>query len=586
MNVPGSARQRDVLAAMVLAAIVLACAVDALLGGDLLQHELVVLASALAAGVVGTSTLGGRLATGLLAVSAMILGLANQVTVPGDYPLWNEFAFFAVVLGAPALAGRAVAERARQLREVTERTRLLERQRADDQRAARIEEQARVEAGVQRAVVQRMGAIALQAAGAERTATTDPERTEKALVAVENSARAALDELREVLGSLRAPPTEPPPQPVLTSVVPRRVGPLDVVVGAWGLAIAVEAATSALSRGPVWANVMAALGMTVPLVWRRTWPLAAVTACTFASVVMAALLTPPDALVTPLVPLLLAPFALTAHASGVRRLVGLGLLGVSAAAMTWLSGAGDGFVPVSLAVVVATAAGWVWNGRARRVAQLSALEEQLRAGAPAAGRLAAAERREAIARELHDVVAHAMTVVCLHSAGARRAAPNDAAAAARTMVEVTRAAMEQLRRALEELDADGAPPACFDPVGLVATAHASGTPVTLTVRGRPRPATTAVTRTAQRTLQEALTNAARHAPGAAVEVTISWEPEAVAIDVRNRPAVAVSPLALGSGSGLAGLRERVRSSGGNFEAGPTELGFDVHVRLPLPWGSP
>lgn len=573
---------RDVIAAAVLGAVVLTCVVDALVGGGLLQQEPVLLAPALAAGAVGASALGVRRMTGLLALCAMVLALANQVTAADEYPLWNDVVFFAVVLGAPALVGRAVVERARQLRELTVRTDQLQRLRADEQRTVRLEEQARLEAGVQRAVLQRMGAIALQAAGVERAAATDPGRAQQALVAVECSARAALDELREVLGSLRAPEPEPPQtEPVTAAVVRARVGPLDVAVGAFGLAIAAEALTSSLSRGPAWANVAAALGMTVPLVWRSRWPLTALAACLLAVVVMAGLPTPPSALVTPLVPMLLAAFAITANATGHRRLAGLGLFGLVVVAMAWLPGAGDGFVPVSLAIAVAAASGWVWSGRNRRVAQLFALEDQLRSGQQAAVRLAAAERRQEIARELHDVVAHAMTVVCLHSAGARRASPDKAATAARTMAEVTRSAMEQLRRAIDELDADDSP-GRFDPTGLVATARASGTPVAVNVHGQPRPVPSAVAWTAERTLQEALTNASRHAPGAKVDVTVFWESDALIVDVQDRPLVAhVTPQAIGSGSGLIGLRERARSRGGTLEAGPTETGFGVRVRLPL-----
>lgn len=241
---------RDALAAAAFGAVVLACAVDALAGGHLLQREPVLLAPVLAAGAVGASTLRVHLMTGLLASCAIALALANQVSAPEEYPLWNDVVFFAVVLGAPALVGRAVAERARQLREVTARTDQLQRQRADERRTARLEEQARVEAGVQHAVLQRMGAIALQATGAERAATTDPGRAQQALVALECSARAALDELRAVLGSLRAPEPEPPQtEPVTAAAVPTRVGPVDVAVGVFGLAIAAEALTSSLSRG-------------------------------------------------------------------------------------------------------------------------------------------------------------------------------------------------------------------------------------------------------------------------------------------------------------------------------------------------
>jgi signal transduction histidine kinase len=586
VHVPGSAHGRDAVSASALAALVVACGVDAALGGTLLQRGPVLLLLASVAGAAG-AWIHVALAAPLLGVCSAVLASANQVTAPGDFPFWNDVAFFAVLLGAPALATRALVGRARQVRDLAERTTQLERQQAEERRAAQLEEQARVEAGVQRAVVQRLGAISLQAAGAERAARTDPPGTREALLAVETSARAALDELRDLLGSLRVPHAEPAAaEPVVTVVAPAPVGSLDVAAGALGLVIAAEAVTSPVSRGPAWANVLAALAMTLPLVWRRHRPVAVLAASLLVTVVMATFLTPPDALVSTLVPVLLVPFAVTAHAAGARRLVGLGGLLAGVLGIVVVAGPGDGTLPLLVAVTVSAATGWAWHGRSRRLAQLTLLEERLRHGRQAAARLAAAERRQAIARELHDVVAHAMTVVCLHSAGARRAGPQQTAAAARTMGAVTRDAMEQLRRALDELDSDVDPPRELDPAALVDTARASGTPVTLTVHGRPRTLRASVARAAERTLQEALTNSARHAPGATIDVTVTWEPDAVVVEVRDshgpRP---VESATVGSGSGLAGLRERARSRGGTLEAGPTDTGFGVLARLPVDRGS-
>jgi signal transduction histidine kinase len=630
VKVPGSARQRDVLVAgilvvgcefavldgapismvtalalgalalrrrhpqPVLVAIVLACTGDALLGGALLQQVLALVAVGLAAWTVGATARRPPAAALVLALSTLALSVANQVAAPGAYPLWNDVVFFTLALAGPALAGRGMAERAGQLHELTDRMRTLERQRADEQRAARLGEQARVEAGVQRAVLQRMGAIALQAAGAERAAATDPGKARAALAAVETSARSALEELRYVLGSLRVPEPEPPQgEPDLPVPRPARIGPLDLAVGAFGLLIATEAVASASNSGYDWANLLAALGLTVPLIWRRRWPVVALVASELAALVMASFLTPPDALVTTLVPVLLAAFAVTAYATGPRRVVGLCVLGLGALAMSRVAGAGDGFVPTLSASAVAAVIGWAWSGRTSRIARLAALEEKLVAGAQAAARLAAAERRHAIARELHDVVAHALTVVCLHSAGARQAGSGEAAAAARTMGEVTRDAMEQLRRAVQDLESDDAEAGGFDPAALVATARASGIRVRLSVSGQPRPVSSPVARTAERSLQEALTNAARHAPGAEVEVTVCWEADAVVLDVQDRrPGGDVAPLTIGigtgtgSGTGLVGLRERARGRGGTLEAGPTDVGFGVRVRLPLDGAAP
>ncbi|WP_222868721.1 sensor histidine kinase [Actinomadura syzygii] len=211
---------------------------------------------------------------------------------------------------------------------------------------------------------------------------------------------------------------------------------------------------------------------------------------------------------------------------------------------------------------------------------------------------ARAQERARLAAEMHDVVAHRVTLMVLQAGALRVHAPD----------ETTRAAAEELRaagcQALDELRdvigllrrGPGAPPAAAhgplpDLSQLVAESASVGVPVELAEHGEPPAASPAVGRTAYRVVQEALTNARKHAPGAAVRVDVRYRVDGVTLTVRNT-APSGEPdadlAASGSGTGLAGLRERVELIGGTFAAGPDKEGFRVEASLPayLPVGAP
>ncbi|WP_242907518.1 sensor histidine kinase [Actinomadura terrae] len=206
------------------------------------------------------------------------------------------------------------------------------------------------------------------------------------------------------------------------------------------------------------------------------------------------------------------------------------------------------------------------------------------------------EERARLAAEMHDVVAHRVTLMVLRAGALRVRAPD----------EETRAAADALRddgcHALEELrdvigllrrdagDAGAAPAPASGPLpdlsALVAESAAVGVRVELVERGEPAPASPAVGRTAYRVVQEALTNARKHAPGAAVRVEARYRADGVRLTVlsaapEREPDAALAALAAsGSGTGLAGLRERVETVGGTFSAGPSGDGFRVEASLP------
>jgi signal transduction histidine kinase len=207
-------------------------------------------------------------------------------------------------------------------------------------------------------------------------------------------------------------------------------------------------------------------------------------------------------------------------------------------------------------------------------------------------RLAATAERTRLARELHDIVAHSLTVVVTHAAAATAAADSDPPAARAAMGQVAttgRSALGEMRRLLDVLRTESAddvvelaPAPGLDGLdGLVAGARGAGLPVRLTVAGRPRPLTAAMDATGHRIVQEALTNVLKHAVDpSAVEVLVRWADGGLVLQVSDDGR---SSVAWGEpGHGLTGMRERLALFGGELSAGPAATGgWRVRATLPL-----
>jgi signal transduction histidine kinase len=203
--------------------------------------------------------------------------------------------------------------------------------------------------------------------------------------------------------------------------------------------------------------------------------------------------------------------------------------------------------------------------------------------------LAAAAERARIARELHDVVAHSLSVVIAQADGGRYAAEQDpraATAALHTIARTAREAQAEMRRALGILsERPGAPmhpqPGIGELASLVARTREAGLAVELTEEGRPRDLTPAAGVTVYRVVQEALTNVLKHAgPEATAYVTLGWEPDRVTLVVRDDGSGAAARDD-GRGRGLVGMRERVEPRGGTLLAGPhPDGGFEVRAAIP------
>ena len=222
--------------------------------------------------------------------------------------------------------------------------------------------------------------------------------------------------------------------------------------------------------------------------------------------------------------------------------------------------------------------------RAEREA--AAARERAREAEAARAAALAAERRR-IAREMHDVVGHGVTLMLLH-AGAAQAGPAGrdpgTAGAIDVVLDAGRTALDDLHRLLRVLREDGAddaaPGTLADVDRLAVTAGAD-----LTVEGTPRAVPAALEATAFRVVQEALTNARKHAPGSAVRVRLLWTDAALEVEVTDDGGTSAGA-GPGSGLGLLGMRERVALFDGRISAGPRADGAGWRTAAVLPLSAP
>lgn len=348
--------------------------------------------------------------------------------------------------------------------------------------------------------------------------------------------------------------------------------------------------------------VVPALLVALPLVARRRYPLPA-----FWLVVLGALLFRGGPGVNGgamLVSCLVAAYSVAIYsryrALAVASVVTGGVL-IAGLKHDSLPTAGSGLLPLLLLLPLGLVANAVhtWKQRVRR----------LEADREAAGRLATERERARIARELHDVVTHHVSVMVVQAGAARTvldAAPDRAREAMKAVEASGRAALAELRHAMglltmpdDQASPDGsiAPP---DPdetgtaelapqpglaelPALVDRMRGAGMPVELTVTGSPdTPLPPGLDLTAYRVVQEALTNVVKHASGAAVRITVSHGPDTLVLEIADTGGNATAAARLGNGRGLLGLRERLALYGGTLHAGPRPTGgYRVRAEIPL-----
>ncbi len=399
-----------------------------------------------------------------------------------------------------------------------------------------------------------------------------------------------------------------------------RLGDFLLTSMAVGVFVLGSIAVAATGTGPAAAlSVLASVVMSVAMFWRRTRPVAsavAVYAGALSHFLFGAQLLPADVLV------LVALYSVTVHGPvwAGRAALGGSLLGavLQSAAVSFSSGPGltgiagldwalfpDGLLPfffigglIGSMCLVAWALGLVRRSRLAHTETLLERAQRLEIERDQQAQIATAAERSRIAREMHDVVAHSLSVVIAQADGGRYAAAADPDAAVRaltTISETGRAALSDMRKILGVLRAPGSEhqaettvpqPIDADLDSLVEQLRSSGLEVSLVRVGQARTLPPGLGLAVYRICQEGLTNVLKHGgPSASASVLLQWSPQRVVVQVDDtgRGAAAVSD---GAGHGLVGMRERVHLFGGTLEAGPKQGGgFRVRAEIPLPGGT-
>jgi signal transduction histidine kinase len=333
---------------------------------------------------------------------------------------------------------------------------------------------------------------------------------------------------------------------------------------------------------------------TLPLAGRRRFPGAVLALSVASGLAVAALGLPPEILG---VAILVAVYTVAAYADRWVPLVGLAVAEVGSAAVQLTSGRFQAPTVVSNALVIGAAwlVGHFVGVRRAYIRQLEERTAELERARAELARRAVVEERLRLARELHDVVAHAMSVIAVQSGVGAHVAdtqPEEAAKALAAIEATSRAALEELRRLLgvlrqeDEPQGDLAPvPGLADLEGLLAEVAKTGLAVKLQVHGTRPSLPAGVDLSAYRIVQEALTNVVKHAGPARAQVTVGYHDQNVTVEVTDDGRGAMTSASdgrVGSGHGLIGMRERVAAFGGNLEVGPgLDGGFRVAARLPL-----
>jgi signal transduction histidine kinase len=357
----------------------------------------------------------------------------------------------------------------------------------------------------------------------------------------------------------------------------------DLVLAALFLAIAIASVVAGEpDEGPLAVTLPAAVLMAGSLAWLTTSPIVSVILVIAGSAFQSLLATSPGSLWS-LVIMILVMYALAAHyREGIAAIAGVCLVGALLIEERIDNG------PDYVFIVVLFGGTWllgrasrVWRGRVSRANREQAARAQL----------AVADERLRIARELHDTVAHSLTVVAVQAQAADAALDHDPQLAhepLRTITLTAQQSLHEIRQVLGQLrgtetggplgEAEGMPGLAGMDSLLLSTRQA-GVRVDVDLTGTG-PLPPAIDRAAYRIVQEALTNVAKHAPGAHASVRIERRTGELIVDVDNDRGEPSGPPS-GTGMGLLGIRERVHALGGTFRAGPAAGGFGVHVELPI-----
>ena len=358
---------------------------------------------------------------------------------------------------------------------------------------------------------------------------------------------------------------------------------------------------------PFWLAVLLVTAQSIPLIWRRRWPLAVLLVAGFPRILY-------DQLNLGYAPLPLANaialYTVVERCSPLTRRIVLVLVILGSTISQLAPGHNQPYDAIVSALISLTAWMAAVLSRTRRayIAEVEGRVARAEADRDTGAARAAAAERTRIARELHDVVAHHVSLMAVQAEAASAllpGRPDEAARSVEVIGTTARQALTELRRLLGVLRGpsdrlDTAPSVTLAGLDMVLEqVRGSGLPVELTVRGTPYPLAPGIDLTAYRIVQEALTNTVRHAKAARAAVELDYEPGFLTVRVTDTgagpvPAASAAPARAGSngaaariggprsaGFGLAGITERVASCGGQLTVGPAGPGgFAVTARLP------
>jgi len=364
---------------------------------------------------------------------------------------------------------------------------------------------------------------------------------------------------------------------------------------AFALVAVAETEVASEHLHPHWASVPAFAVSMGALAWRRRAPTAVVLVAFGAGVLGAAAGVSQHKPFSPIFAIFVALYSLALYAPPRRALIGLAYaisclyLQIGLAIHYGESYGGTDFGFIAVVLLAPWLVGKALRGRVTHMAALELRAEKAEREREERAQQAARDERARIARELHDVIAHSVSVMVVQAGAAEevlRQAPERALEPIRAVQTTGRQALAEMARLLGMLRRDGAElglapqPGLDDLPSLVEQTRIAGLPVELRIEGAPRPVPLGADLSAYRIVQEALTNARKHAGDAHATVTVRYGAETLDLEITNDGTG--NSNGQRSGHGLVGMRERVALFGGELHAGPQPGGgFRVHARLPL-----
>jgi signal transduction histidine kinase len=366
---------------------------------------------------------------------------------------------------------------------------------------------------------------------------------------------------------------------------------LDRILAAALFALMAAELTLGRRHGPLAVELVLAGVMAAALLWRRKNALVMVVVVMAAAVVLLIALTAPSNASSVVAVVIVAGYSSGAHLALRRSLAAFVLTLGAVAAVCIVQTPTDIFFPVAFFGTVPWVVGRVIRTQTALARELTEKAEREQFAREEEEARATAAERARVARELHDVLAHNLSVMVIQASAARRVADKNPAAAveaAKLISRTGREALSELRYVfgpVRKTDGDrwGASPGLANIDQLASRAHRAGLPVEVRIEGPPAQLSPGADLAAYRIVQEALTNSLKHSYGARATVTVRYEPTGVVVEVLDdgNGAHSNGNRADSGGHGLVGMRERIALYGGQLETGSRGGGgFAVRARLP------